>query len=417
MSELAVQPSHSTENKLVRVYWVIAGILGALVATLGLLTGVALVVFMAAEQAIAGLFAAAMLAVIMGVAVMWGAIRGLRKRPGRSLFSKFGWLFWLMLTGGLLGGGLLLPDGAFAHWAFGFLHVAVTISASLFVINLVARFTGRENAMNWRQAITGMAGGASGVLIAFPVELIGLLVSATALVLIAQLIPGGRAEVDRVMAILGDIPTMMTMESTPVMESSLTALLTSPLVIGTMLLGISVITPFIEEFGKVMVMLFVWKADQPLTSKLDARGRLARAFIWGAVCGLGFAIVEGVFSGASALTAQTAWTQDVLVRLLATNMHVFVSGLVGLGWGMSREYKWWWLPVFYLGAVTLHGIWNANALLMVWAAAIETGAAVTAQIVSISGIVVQVLLSLLAFSAVIAIPVVLNSKSSKSVTL
>jgi hypothetical protein len=84
----------------------------------------------------------------------------------------------------------------------------------------------------------------------------------------------------------------------------------------------------------------------------------SEAFVGGALGGFGFALSEALF-----LTQpDSSWVTTALSRGGATMMHGFGAALTA--WGLAEALihrKWWRLPVAYLTAAFLHGLWNLGA--------------------------------------------------------
>jgi hypothetical protein len=129
-------------------------------------------------------------------------------------------------------------------------------------------------------------------------------------------------------------------------------LVNSPSFILVFLAFISVATPLIEEACKPLALWFFAK-----------RGLSPRdGFIGGMLCGAGFTIVETLINGFQ--TQPDTWWVIITLRVGADALHIFCSGLMGYSlakaWS-SRNY--WNLFAGYLIAVSLHGLWNAMAIL------------------------------------------------------
>jgi len=86
-------------------------------------------------------------------------------------------------------------------------------------------------------------------------------------------------------------------------------------------------------------------------------------FVGGLLCGAGFAFMENLLYFQMAVTPDE-WLFVSLGRIGTTVLHMLVSGLVG--WGLAITWRdGSWIPLFTmtLGAVSLHGFWNAMAML------------------------------------------------------
>jgi hypothetical protein len=131
--------------------------------------------------------------------------------------------------------------------------------------------------------------------------------------------------------------------------------LSKPAVIFWILIAVSVITPLIEEVLKTLgVWLFVKRKLTP-----------AEGYIAGMICGAGFALIEGLFNLAGAATPGD-WVGLVIGRAGGSLLHVFTGGLIG--WGLAetwRSGKFQKYLLAFLGALIIHGLWNALAVVAV----------------------------------------------------
>ncbi|HSL46048.1 MAG TPA: PrsW family glutamic-type intramembrane protease [Anaerolineales bacterium] len=130
----------------------------------------------------------------------------------------------------------------------------------------------------------------------------------------------------------------------------LSPFLTNPAVIAIALLYIAVLVPAIEEiFKPIGVWLFASKLESP-----------AQGFTLGALSGAGYALIETI--GVSG--QQTGeWATLLFTRIGTGLLHITTSAIMGaaivLAW---RERRYLRLLGSYLLAVSLHGLWNALAM-------------------------------------------------------
>lgn len=113
------------------------------------------------------------------------------------------------------------------------------------------------------------------------------------------------------------------------------------------------IIPLIEEILKPIA---IWALAGRKISPQEG-------FVGGLLCGAGFALMENLLYFQMVVTPDE-WLFVALGRIGTTALHMLVSGLVG--WGLARtwrEGKWIPLIVMTLSAVSLHGFWNAVAML------------------------------------------------------
>lgn len=132
--------------------------------------------------------------------------------------------------------------------------------------------------------------------------------------------------------------------------------LTNPLVFTAVLVFAAVIGPLIEEALKPLA---VWVLGRRLRSP-------AEGFALGALCGAGFALLEGLLA-ASGSPEMLGF--GLAGRAAGSLMHITASGLVG--WGIASaflERRYARLAGAYLLASAMHGLWNGSALLAVYGA-------------------------------------------------
>jgi len=291
------------------------------------------------------------------------ALHGWRQHPSPLFYPRRGWMVLLVTAVSAGIGAVLLPvswQGTFASMPF---HLALIVLPALFLFSLVVLVVGRAFTLTWRQSVLAMASGLLSTLLALPLEMIGFLFSVAVVAFVAVFFPGGQAELMRLM---GTLQAWSEMATSMVSPEELMTLLASPVVLGILVIVLSLITPLVEELGKTLIMPFVGFLEKP---------SLARAFLWGTACGVGFAVIEGTYNGGLAVGEAGGWLAGVLMRLPATTMHAFVSGLTALGWGIfwqKRQHRWVWLIACYAVAIVFHGLWNFNAIIMVFVSAVLT---------------------------------------------
>ncbi len=158
----------------------------------------------------------------------------------------------------------------------------------------------------------------------------------------------------------GDIESLLT---------SLSPYLTNPLVIVTILVFAAGVAPIIEESLKPAV---IWFFGKRLRSP-------AEGFVLGALCGAGFAMMEGLLSASG---ASQMWAFGVTGRAAASLMHITGTGLLGWGIASARlEKRYGRLVWTYLVSVTIHGLWNGSAIIAVYGALRLAGQGTQADVV------------------------------------
>jgi hypothetical protein len=157
--------------------------------------------------------------------------------------------------------------------------------------------------------------------------------------------------------VINHIRTQVANANSGDMQALMTALapyLTNPLIILSILLFASVLTPLIEEAAKPAV---VWFMGKQLRSP-------AEGFVLGALCGAGFAMLEGLMAASG---ATQLWGFGLAGRGAASLMHITGSGILGWGIASARlEKRYGRLALSYLASVSIHGLWNGAAILAVY---------------------------------------------------
>ena len=381
----------SNVKHLPKGVWAVAAVIGLSLAALGpLLILVPLLFPGDLDPLVVMIASVGWILLVLGISLVWAAVGGWQGREAQPFYSKWAWGLFagLSLVFGVV--GLLLPDAAHTSVAFAPIHFALITFPALLLLSLLALVVGREQAMALRRAVVTVAGGASSVLLAVPVEIVGLLISGGIGAAFTLLLPSGQMEMERLVALL-----MRWAERPPTDESAVLSLVASPFILITLALTLGVVTPVIEELGKTLVMglMGIWVRPSRLT-----------AFLWGAACGLGFAWFEGVSNGALGLGESVGWASSVGVRLFATAMHMLASGILGLGWYEFWAQRWWLLLVSYVVAVVIHGLWNLNVIFSLAGIGLSETSPSLGRVVTVSGGVIQGGLILFALVALYAIP-------------
>ena len=387
----------NARQKKHRTAWAIVGGLGILAILIALPT-IGLVVWLSSGggDPLVMLTGVGLLSLALGVGLTWAGVSGYHGLPSPKFYSVGGLGVLLLLTAVVLGLALLiLPPARQTSALFAPLHLGMIAFPALFLLLLITWAAGREAALTLRQLMVTLTGGAMTIIVALPVELIGLVVSIFIVIIIADFVPGGEAELTRLMTLFegwAEVP--------PTDMDEVLSILTSPLVLSVLGLTLAVVTPLIEELGKTLVLGAMG---------IFERAGLTRAYLWGAACGIGFAILEGMTNGVMGVGETGGWLSGVGSRAMATVMHAITSGLIGLGWGITwrkRRSGWWALPLTYGGAVIIHGLWNFSTLLTIGGAGLVLGstAAVEGMMLSATGILIILGLLLLGLLALIGLP-------------
>ena len=143
----------------------------------------------------------------------------------------------------------------------------------------------------------------------------------------------------------GDLQALLTVLAPYIMN---------PLVILSILVFAAVLAPLIEEAVKPAV---IWFLRKRLRSS-------AEGFVLGALCGAGFAMMEGLLAASG---ATQMWSFGLVGRAAASLMHITSSGL--LGWAIASaqlKKRYRQLVLTYLLSVSIHGLWNGSAIMAVY---------------------------------------------------
>jgi protease PrsW len=143
-------------------------------------------------------------------------------------------------------------------------------------------------------------------------------------------------------------------------------------------LGLYVLVGFIEEFVKLVILLFAARRVVPKTALQGA--------LLGATVGAGFAAFESAgYAFNAAITSHgislvSLLETEVLRAILAPVGHVLWTAILGaVLFGAARggaKLRWsWWIPVAYVGVALLHALWDSMGGITVFFAILVTGAA------------------------------------------
>ncbi len=390
------------EKPLPQALWIITALAGAAIIAISIL-GAALIFILpqVTGDALAVILTGLSLAgFLLGLGLLWAGWAGRRRLPSPKVYARWGWavcLFWIAV---LVSIALLTPEDWHQRPLFGPLHLGLAALPALLLLSLMTLTAGRYRAPTLRELVATISGGASAVIVALPLEIIGLVFSAALVVLVALVLPGGTVEINRMSAMVEQ-----WMLTPPTHMEQMLEMVASPVVLVMLFLVFAVIAPVVEEVGKTLVMgvMGFWR-----------RPGLTQAFVWGAACGLGFAVVESITNGAAGLGEVWGWLGGMGARALAAAMHMLTSGIVGLGWGFFWRKRRWALPLAYAIAILFHGLWNLNAVMSIGGAAIGTVTSPIGFIIAALGMGLMIILALFAPLALIGIPVLLRAHESES---
>jgi RsiW-degrading membrane proteinase PrsW (M82 family) len=221
-----------------------------------------------------------------------------------------------------------------------FLHTLTLLLLPALVLTLVGHGL-RGRGVSWSDVNSGLLAGAlAGTGIALVVEVMMVVFLAIGLFALGLLPQEWLRQAPQVLA-TGEIPSLTKI------EDLLDGLTPSLVLIGLLVVG--GLVPLIEEVTKTLGvgLAGAWLRPSP-----------ARAFLLGVASGAGFALAENILNG---FFVGPTWGPGVLARLAATVMHCATGGLMGWGWGQWWTGRPWRLPLAFVGAVTLHSLWNSCA--------------------------------------------------------
>lgn len=342
----AIEESSPSVSSIRQPIGLAATILGLVLAAVGCIGGPAMAAITIAgtgapsAPVVQQALALTVLGLGLGGALAAVGIGVWQRRPSRPFYPQRTWPLWLLLVPLLIiGSTILLLDLGSTY-----LIPPVNTTTMILLVVLVLGTIGRTLAGSggtWRDVLVGLVSGASvGTLLSLAIEL--------TLVVIAAMVA---TAIGLVPISLSD-PSALQSELSQLLSDPGAAadLLTPPLVLAA-LSFVSVIVPVTEEASKILGVAIAGHRLRPTP---------ARAFLLGAASGAGFALTENLFNGA---IISLVWAPGVFMRLAATVMHCAASGLVGWGcgelWSRRRPGR---LVLAFVGAVSLHGVWNGLAL-------------------------------------------------------
>jgi RsiW-degrading membrane proteinase PrsW (M82 family) len=283
----------------------------------------------------------------LGLLLAWQGRQMLAGNPSRPFRPPAPWRPGLLFLAVLLVGQAIISFNLLAPFTFPVFHVLGIVLPALGILALVGRsLSGDGVGATWRQVtLQGVWGGMAATTLAIILEAVAALVLIVAGALFLAAMDG--------IARLREWQAQLAQPGWADDPASLVQLLSSPLVLGAVLLFLALIIPLVEETckGLGVGLMSIWQRPTP-----------AQGWLWGIASGAGFALVEGTFNGALSLDF---WAAIALLRLSTTLMHCTTTGLLGLGLAGSLQTRRPWLALgAYAISVSLHGIWNGLTLLL-----------------------------------------------------
>lgn len=390
-------------------FWILV-LLMAVIGMLGGLGSLILGLFLPSsldaqmDLAKVGLDVAGLLALGFSAMLFVTGWRGWKNHTSPPFYLPHGWITPLVLWGGLIALVFLLPGIQQRPLFLAAIHLLLIILPAFLLLILTTLAAGKIRPLNVHEVVAALTGGALSTSAALILETLALLLNIFLVVIIFTLIPGGVTEIER---LLSELQQLSQLPTTAIPEEQVLNLLKSPVVLSVLGLTLAVATPLIEELGKTAIVpiLGIWE-------QFDLR----RAFLWGVACGIGFAVVEGALNGLMSAGGPAAgWAAGVTVRALATAMHAFTSGLVGLGWGyVLQKRRRWMFPILFLAAAFFHGLWNFSTIGLIAGTPQTVGETIgfTDGIIALLGSGTLLVLALAAPSGLIALALWLRHRDS-----
>jgi hypothetical protein len=145
----------------------------------------------------------------------------------------------------------------------------------------------------------------------------------------------------------GDVQSLIT---------TLAPYLNNPLVLLVVLIFAAILAPVIEETLKPAA---VWLLGRRIHYP-------AEGFALGALCGAGFALLEGTLAASG---SPQMLGVGIAARSASSLMHITASGI--MGWGITSawlEKRYGRLAGAYFLSLSIHGLWNGSVILTVFGA-------------------------------------------------
>ena len=128
----------------------------------------------------------------------------------------------------------------------------------------------------------------------------------------------------------------------------------------------AVAAPVFEEFAKgtLLIIMVTGRRGREMSTLVDH-------LVYAGLCGLGFAYSENLMYLSGASDLGDLW-QMIVVRLgLKVWGHPLYAMVLALGVYLARQPGPWWsrilaIPAGFVGATTLHGIWNGSLFFHLW---------------------------------------------------
>jgi RsiW-degrading membrane proteinase PrsW (M82 family) len=282
---------------------------------------------------------------LLGAPLAWHAWSRLRGNPPLAWQARPSWIVagGVLIAASLLCGQASLSLNLLPTLIPGLAQYLAVLSPAAILLALTAgSWAGFSALRAWGHLISGAW---LAVVLSFVAEVI--VIGVLAVLGLAVLITLAPAEFE---VLLQRLQTFQTTENFDLLSDWLF----TPWMIAGVLVTASIALPAIEEALKPLgVILMLGRRPTPMA-----------AFLGGMMGGLGFAVVESLTNLSA---TQDGWLGLVVARIGTMVMHGLTAGLVGWGWGqvaVHRARGALRLAAAYLTAVTIHGLWNAAAVII-----------------------------------------------------
>jgi len=276
---------------------------------------------------------------VLGSGLAWHAWRAVQGRGSLPFRPRWIGFLILLLVLAVYLGSLVLSNDLLPLMLLPPLHVAGATLPPLIVLALVGRSL--SGATRWRDIVLHLSSGAFlSTTLAIVMEIAVVVSLVLAVLLVVAIQPGG---LDRLQVLAQRLQDPAWLQD----PAGAAAAVRTPIVVAALLLVLGGITPAIEEAVKALgVPLLAYR-----------RPCLAQAFLWGVAGGAGFALFESLFNS---LLGLGEWVNSMIIRIPTSVLHCFTGGLVGMAWyAILHQRRWLRGLGLYVGAVAIHGAWNA----------------------------------------------------------
>ncbi|MEM7347376.1 MAG: PrsW family glutamic-type intramembrane protease [Chloroflexota bacterium] len=275
----------------------------------------------------------------LGSMLVWHGASSLLERPSSLVRLPAFWILLVIYIPVLIIGQIIISYDFFSNITFPPIHLIGAVMPALIIVTFAINHL-RSTRFRWRDLTIFLSGGifVSPFFAIIAEVIFGGLVLITTLT-IAALLPGG---LEYLTELADDLQNPAWIDN----PNNVEELLAYPPVYITLIAVFVVIAPIFEELFKLIaVMLSSYRHPSR-----------AQIFVWGLMSGAGFALMENTFN---TLFAVEIWAGVMLLRIGATTMHCFSTGLFALGWHSFITHRQVGRLIgLYSLSVLIHALWN-----------------------------------------------------------